>query len=131
MRESEAEYFVKQFTASKNQVRHGRLFAVIITMAIAGAAILDIVTGWYLHNTYWRKSELDYSLQRAVTILAACKDVPYATLIRQIEIHIARPHPAFQLDDKLIALDYVFDRMEARHCGQPRAGGERQASRTY
>ncbi|MDF1606983.1 hypothetical protein PZ897_02205 [Hoeflea sp. YIM 152468] len=122
MRESDADKLLRKYTtgnsffSARRPTRHRLIWAGAVGALSAITVGAGIITGWYLHNTYWRQAEFDYTLSRAAGQLAYCKGISRSELMRNIEDHIARPSRLFQLDDKLVALDFIFDRIEARGC---------------
>ena len=83
------------------------------------ALSLGMVCGWAMHNHLWRKTEMDYTLDRAVAYIARCSGVPADQHIRAMESRVGRARSLFRIDDKLTAIDYVFDRLESRLCTAP------------
>lgn len=78
--------------------------------------VVGASAGWAGHNWLWRSDSLDYAIRRAIELSATCKDITIDEQVRNIEDRIGRPASLFRLDDKLLALDYVFDRIEADEC---------------
>ncbi|WP_299830708.1 hypothetical protein [uncultured Roseobacter sp.] len=83
------------------------------------AALIGCSVGWIAHNYYWRANDLDYALVRATTTTANCKNISLGEQVRRVEERIGKPRSLFTLDDKLVALDFVFDRLELANCFRP------------
>ena len=81
--------------------------------------IVGGLSGWIAHNHYWRANDLDYALNRAISTTAACKGVGVDEQVRRVEARLSKPRTLFTLDDKLVALDFVFDRLQLANCFRP------------
>lgn len=87
--------------------------------ALTGLAVVCVIcvsAGWALHNFYWRSNDFDYAVARAIDISAQCKGISYDDQWRRIEARTGRSRSLLRLDDKLVALDYLFDRISLEKC---------------
>ena len=87
-----------------------RVPAFLLVFFIGGLA------GWASHAQYWRAGDLDYALIRAVSVTARCKGISRQEQIRRIEARLDQPQELFTIDDKLVALDFAFDRLQFLNC---------------
>lgn len=109
MRPSEARDILERVTG--RGASPARTAAVAVAAAGAG-----IVAGWILHNTYWYASDIDYALSRAMHLAANCKGIDFNEQRRRVEERLGKPLSLAKLDDKLIAIDYAFDKIEVSRC---------------
>lgn len=75
--------------------------------------------GWSLHNHLWRKKDFDYTLTRAISVTAHCKLVSEDDVWLSIERRLGRDRSILRTEDKLAALDYLFDRIQYKNCVSP------------
>lgn len=109
MRPSEARDILERFSGRGQPP--GRIAALIGAAAIAGVA-----AGWFLHNSYWRVDDIDYALNRAMQLAATCKGIDLSEQKRRVEERLGKPLSIAKLDDKLVAIDYAFDKIEVSRC---------------
>lgn len=85
-------------------------------LAASFFAIIGVICGWFLHNTYWRSEDLSYTLMRATHFATFCTSKPHHELALAVEARVGKPSSQFTLDDYLVAIDYVFDTISRHGC---------------
>lgn len=99
---------LKEAWRAANPGPHPVAFIVVLLVGLGG--------GWYAHSHFWKSSSLDYALIRSGSLAAQCKGIDGAEQKRLVEARLNKPSNLFTIDDKMIALDYLLDRIDALHC---------------